>query len=326
MPFTFSHPLFAVPLRRIAPKWLSVTGLVLGSMAPDMEYFMAMEPYRSIGHTLSGFILLGVPLSIAIAYAFHIIIKPVLPQFMLQQGGADRFVQDMLNGQRRWQLRTGREWIVFIGSLFIGFLTHLFMDSWTHSSGLFVKLFPVLYKRIAGEGIYHLLQYATSLIGLLVPAVLLLYRYQRWRRSVHLPASKRAGNTGPNLLLWGVAAAVALIMVAFKMAGSYGQPELGSWIVAPLSSALFGVFVASLLFAAFRRKREGRTVILLAATVFIMIGYNTSQLQILSLLHDMNRTITLEQFQRIHQLVWVAFCIAWAALVTIVCRIAGGEE
>ncbi|CAH1197727.1 hypothetical protein PAECIP111893_00917 [Paenibacillus plantiphilus] len=320
MPFTFSHPLFAVPLRRIAPKWLSVTGLVLGSMAPDMEYFMAMEPYRSIGHSLSGFLLLGLPLCIAIAYAFHMIMKPILPLFMPPQSGINHFVQHILNGQQSWQLRTAREWMVFVASLFIGFLTHLFMDSWTHTSGVFVKHFPLLNNKIAGEGIYHWLQYMTSVVGLMIPSALLLYRYWRWRSSVDRSSMKSVGRDRERFLLWTVCIAVATIMLAVKMVKSYGQIGLGDWIVAPLSAAMFGWFAASLLYAAIRRQRVGRVVILLVVTLVIMASYDAIQLQLLTWMHDLHRTITLTEFQQLNQLIWIVFCSAWAAAVIVSCR------
>ena len=102
MPFTFSHPLYAVPLHRAAPKWLSITGLLLGSMAPDLEYFAAMESYRTIGHTLTGFVLLGLPLSIALAFAFHLVLKPVLSKFMPSVWGLDQFVQSLTRG--KWEI------------------------------------------------------------------------------------------------------------------------------------------------------------------------------------------------------------------------------
>ncbi|SEP14833.1 DUF4184 family protein [Paenibacillus sp. OV219] len=54
MPFTFAHPAYALPLKFINPRYLSATGLVLGSMAPDFEYFLTLEPHQTIGHSFSG--------------------------------------------------------------------------------------------------------------------------------------------------------------------------------------------------------------------------------------------------------------------------------
>ncbi|GFN31805.1 DUF4184 family protein [Paenibacillus xylaniclasticus] len=50
MPFTLFHPAFAVPFRRLLPGKLVLPGIVLGSMAPDLEYFVRMEAVGKIGH------------------------------------------------------------------------------------------------------------------------------------------------------------------------------------------------------------------------------------------------------------------------------------
>ncbi|OAB48362.1 hypothetical protein PBAT_01615 [Paenibacillus antarcticus] len=75
MPFTFAHPLYAAPLKLLKPKYMSLTGIILGSMAPDFEYFIALEPYQSIGHTTKGFFIQAIPLSILLAFVFHLLIK-----------------------------------------------------------------------------------------------------------------------------------------------------------------------------------------------------------------------------------------------------------
>ncbi|MBW7473207.1 DUF4184 family protein [Paenibacillus oenotherae] len=320
MPFTFSHPLYAVPLRRLAPKWLSVTGLVLGSMAPDMEYFIAMEPYRSIGHFFSGFLFMCLPLCITLAFAFHSIIKPVLPLFMPVRGGVDRFVQQELGA---WQLRSAREWLVFIGSLFIGFLTHLFMDSWTHSSGVFVKLFPFLYTAVAGEAIYHWLQYATSLIGLLIPSGWLMYRYLRWRRS-DCTGQKPAARSGAAAQLWLTFALTALLMLAGKLLAGHGPIDTGVWIVAPLSAALFGLFVASLLYIAARSRKLKAAVVILLLLSAAMISYEPVHMKLLAWLLENNRMISLEDIHRYNEMIWLLFFWIWSALAMLACRCAAG--
>ena len=49
MPFTFSHPAAVLPLRLLPRHWFSLTGLVIGSMVPDFEYFL-----RSMRLTVNG--------------------------------------------------------------------------------------------------------------------------------------------------------------------------------------------------------------------------------------------------------------------------------
>lgn len=178
MPFTLSHPLFAVPLKKVIPS-LSVTGLVLGSMAPDIEYFIAMQPLRTIGHSLEGFFLITLPACIAFAYAFHRVIKPGLPNLLPSIAGIDRFAYHSV---RPWRLSTGAEWLLFCISLLIGFSSHVFMDNWTHSGGWFVQRIPFLHKMIAGDYVYHILQLSLSVLGAAVPALYFIYRWYDWYR------------------------------------------------------------------------------------------------------------------------------------------------
>ncbi|RAP76179.1 DUF4184 family protein [Paenibacillus montanisoli] len=252
MPFTFSHPFFAAPLRRIAPKWVSLTGLVLGSMSPDMEYFMAMEPYQSIGHSLLGFLVQGLPLGIAFAFAFHCIVKPVLPKFLPAFGRLDQFAKALC---AEWRLRSFQSWLIFLVSLYIGYLTHMFMDAWTHASGIFVESFPILHSRIGGRALYQNLQFGFSIIGLAIPGICLLMRYRQFRRTETYKQRIPVASRGTKAVLWFVAVSVALLLFLLKDMFIIYLGFIGIFIVAPMSSALFGCFVASLLYLAKQRGR-----------------------------------------------------------------------
>ncbi|GGD67622.1 DUF4184 family protein [Paenibacillus nasutitermitis] len=315
MPFTFSHPLYAVPLRKIAPKWLSVTGLVLGSMAPDMEYFIAMEPYRTIGHSLKGFVLLGMPLSIALAFVFHLVVKPVLPMFMPSRGGLDHFVQSLL---KDWRLHSVRSWSVFIVSLFIGYLTHIFMDSWTHTSG-FVSEFPVLRTYIGGKGIYSWLQYGFSVLGLLVPALVLLRRYSVWLKSVSPQKLRPLASPMTQKLLWGCAFLNAGLLFLVKGWFSVNPGLVGMWIVAPMSAFMFGLFAASLLYIAIRNNRLVGAVTSLTLIGITIMSYKAVRVW---LEHRLMADLTLANWKHIqnNQLyIWFCFYLAWALLLLISC-------
>lgn len=41
MPFTLSHPAAVIPLSRV--KWLVPSAVLMGSMAPDFPYFLALS-------------------------------------------------------------------------------------------------------------------------------------------------------------------------------------------------------------------------------------------------------------------------------------------
>ncbi|WP_021880047.1 DUF4184 family protein [Paenibacillus sp. P22] len=272
MPFTFSHPLYAAPLRRLAPA-LSLSGLVLGSMIPDMEYFIAMNSYRSIGHSLTGFIGMGIPLSLAFLSAWENILKPVLPKLLPSLGGVDRYAETLL-GRRDNTPASAAGWALLLVSLFIGFWSHLFVDGMTHTNGWLVARHHSLYRIEAGLPLYKWLQYGLSLLGLLLPGVWLLGNYIRWymkegrRRKRSKPAPK-----------WGAAAAAAFagfLLLAGKILFEPNADNIVLWLVAGCSAALFGWFVAGVLSAGAQRKRLPAAMmglLLLAVLIAAFKGY-----------------------------------------------------
>ncbi|MDQ0059758.1 DUF4184 family protein [Paenibacillus harenae] len=249
MPFTLAHPLYAVPLRRLVPS-LSISGLVLGSMAPDMEYFVAMQPYRSIGHSFIGFLAIGLPLSIVIAIAFHCVIAPRLHTFMPVIGGFNLFVQQQLLPRR---LAKKADWAFFVLSLWIGFMTHVFVDHFTHSGGWFVQRMPALQGIVAGEPVHHWLQHSLSALGLAIPAILLLRRWRRWYQHAFSEGSYAPSHAWPftrrsdpwKHALLAIVCAAPFLLGKLLLSGQWLSISL--WAVAPLTSFCIGLYFASLL-------------------------------------------------------------------------------
>ena len=75
MPFTFSHPAIILPLNYLSKKWFSITGLVIGSLSPDFEYFIRMKIESNYSHTFWGIFYFDLPLGIMLTFIFHNIVK-----------------------------------------------------------------------------------------------------------------------------------------------------------------------------------------------------------------------------------------------------------
>jgi hypothetical protein len=263
MPHTFAHPLFAAPLKKIIPS-LSLTGLILGSMSPDMEYFVAMQPFRTIGHSLIGFFLMVLPACFAFALAFHKIIKPALPE-LLPDIGSIRQYAAYLN--RPWHLSTLIEMIRFLLSIFIGFSTHVLLDSFTHSSGWFVQRIPVLQKEVMGDYVYHILQHFLSLSGLAAAAIYGLYHFWIWKRNHKI--EKRSKSLSSPRKLWALLFFAAFVMFFGKLVLSGSFFSISIWAVAPITSGLFGLYLAAMLYSATKlhKARVGLFFIIVIALV-----------------------------------------------------------
>src|SRR5690349_25113242 len=65
MPLTFlSHQAVVLPLKIAAPRAVSGTALVLGSMAPDVEYFLRGYPTATVSHTWLGQLTFCLPVTL----------------------------------------------------------------------------------------------------------------------------------------------------------------------------------------------------------------------------------------------------------------------
>ena len=75
MPFTFSHPAIVLPLKKVSGKMLSLTGLVVGSLTPDFEYFIRMSVRSTYSHTILGLLWFDIPFGLLLTFLYHLIVR-----------------------------------------------------------------------------------------------------------------------------------------------------------------------------------------------------------------------------------------------------------
>ena len=78
MPFTAAHPAAVLPLRRFCPQWFVWPALIVGSITPDTEYFLALRPQSSHGVTFAGSFYYCVPIGLLLLGAFHLLLRQPL--------------------------------------------------------------------------------------------------------------------------------------------------------------------------------------------------------------------------------------------------------
>ncbi|GBG09139.1 hypothetical protein PAT3040_03772 [Paenibacillus agaridevorans] len=245
MPFTFAHPLYAAPLKLVKPGWFSLTGLVLGSMSPDFEYFWAFEPRETIGHSLEGLYLFALPVSCVLALLFHYLIKEPLATCLPSRFGLDRRARNLIR-EREWRLRKLGDILKLLVSIAIGFFSHVFVDAFTHQSGFFVSRWGVLREELLGFPIYKLLQHGGSLLGLSVIILVMIATLKKASSDVPFePSVSRGLKTG----YWCVVFAVAILAIIVKWTYFGSTNQLGMFVVSSISGTLLGIIVASILFA-----------------------------------------------------------------------------
>lgn len=235
MPFTFAHPAIILPLKHLPKRWHSLTGLIVGSLAPDFEYFIRMQVKSSYSHTLPGLFWFDVPLGMLLSYVYLLLIR-------------DGFIDNLplfLNSRfSKYQHRPLTISILSVAvmacSVFIGSASHLFWDGFTHPHGYFVQHFPALATTISfGEHrvfIYKLLQHGSTLIGLAAITAVIL----------QISKKETVGKRSITKYWIIVVSAMALTTIA-RVSTGLQLHQFGNLLVTVIAGGLIGLIIASLI-------------------------------------------------------------------------------
>lgn len=213
MPFTLAHPAAILPVARPLGRLAVPSALVIGSMAPDLPYFLPLDVSRGQSHSLVGLLWFCLPAGIVTYVLFHTVVKvPVLA--LLPAWMADRLAPASPRAL------PPAPWVAVAVSLLVGSLTHVIWDAFTHEGDPAVVMIPALSIRLFSLGrypvfVYKMLQHLSTVLGLGA----LAWWSARWLRV----APRRPADLAPSLtsrqraLVVGVlvaAACIAVLMVA----------------------------------------------------------------------------------------------------------------
>lgn len=131
MPFTLAHPAAVLPFKYLPKGWVSLTGLVIGSMAPDFEKFLKLEGGNSYSHTWGAIFWFSLPLGIILSFVFHLIVRDPLidnlPAFMHKRLARFKTLD--------WRVHFRKHYIIVMVSIIVGAATHIIWDGFTHKNG-----------------------------------------------------------------------------------------------------------------------------------------------------------------------------------------------
>ena len=232
MPFTFSHPAIILPLTYLPRKWFSLTGLVIGSLTPDFEYFLRMRIKSNYSHTIDGLFWFDLPLGLLLAFIFHNIVRESLfnnlPPFLKSRFSTFK--------QFDWNRHFKQNWIVVTISIIIGAASHIFWDSFTHDHGYFVQTIPALQNSVDFLGrqipILKILQHSSTLLGGLVIAFA-IYK---------LPTNKTE-KENINLKYWTILAGLTLTIISVRLLSGLDPKQYGNVIVTGISAGLISLTI-----------------------------------------------------------------------------------
>lgn len=230
MPFTFSHPALILPLKFLPRQWFSMTGLIIGSLTPDFEYFLRMRIQSDYSHTIGGLFWFDLPLGIIIAFIFHNIVRDSLfdnlPTFL-----KSRFTPFILIN---WNKYFKTHWVIVSISIIIGAFSHILWDGFTHEHGYFVKTIPILSKTTELFArqipILKIIQHTSTLLGGLIIAIFIL----------KLPKDENI-NRKINRNYWAIFIVLTIIIVGIRLMAGLDYKLYGHVIVTGISAGLISL-------------------------------------------------------------------------------------
>lgn len=236
MPFTFSHPAIVLPLTFLPRQWFSLTGLVIGSLTPDFEYFLRMRIQSNYSHTISGLFWFDLPLGLLLAFIFHNIVRDSLfdnlPTILKSRLLAFK--------QFKWGEYFNRNWHTVTISILIGAASHIFWDSFTHDHGYFAQTIPALTNTVDLLGrqipIFKILQHLSTLVGGIVIAFALF----------KLPQDKNIMGEF-SLKYWSILTALTLTIITLRLLSGLDYKSYGHLIVTSISAGLISLTLTPML-------------------------------------------------------------------------------
>lgn len=189
MPFTLSHAAAALPFAR-GP--LVPSALVIGTLAPDMPYYLYISGVRDMTHRPLGVVTVNVVIGLVAFAVWHLLLK--------------RPLAALAPGRLRERLPVSApiSWAWVVPSLVIGAATHVVWDGFTHAGA--AEVAPSLAESVGGITLYMWLQLGSGVAGLGVIA----WWLARWARTAPVVASPVRAARG-RMPVFAAAAGVAVV-------------------------------------------------------------------------------------------------------------------
>lgn len=235
MPFTFSHPAIILPLKYLPKRYFSLTGLIIGSLTPDFEYFIRMKVQSIYSHTLYGIFWFDLPLAILLTFIFHNIVRNDL------YNNLPLIIKSRILtfSDFNWNNHFKANWIVVLISIIIGIGSHLLWDSFTHDHGYFVNHITELRNSVSLFDIkipvLKIAQHLSSLIG----AIVIAYTISK------LPKDKTS-TTLANKSYWIYFILFTILIITIRFLNGLNFKAYGNIIVSLISAILLSLILTPL--------------------------------------------------------------------------------
>jgi membrane-bound metal-dependent hydrolase YbcI (DUF457 family) len=214
VPFTVSHAAAVLPLQRLTRHRVPLAAMMIGSMAPDFQFFVPFDVSRDFTHDFAGLFAFCWPLGLAVWLLFvKVLERPTIE--LLPSPWRERVP--------RSGPVTPRALLLASLGIILGAMTHVAWDAFTHWGTPVSQYFPglgaeVFEVRGRAVHVFSLLQYLSSVAGLLALAY--------WGYNLrHAPPPRRAARHASGFLTDRTRIFAALVVV-----GSSGLVALISFV------------------------------------------------------------------------------------------------
>lgn len=232
-----------MPLRR----YLVLSALVVGSLAPDFRYFLNLAPRGHFGHSFKGVFIFCLPVGLAVLWVFQQVMK--LPLISLAPQSHQQKLASLAK-PFRWG-GAGRFGLI-VASLLLGALSHLAWDAFTHDRGLVVRNVPNFRVPLEEFGthrpLYNLLQHGSSLLGL----TLLVFWYWRWFKRTPpqtVPLYLQISTRAKGWIVGSILALATCVAAVYAYFDSYHLASFGLFVGTFVVTFMSLIYVATLVFS-----------------------------------------------------------------------------
>lgn len=197
MPFTLAHAAAAMPFRQTR---LILSALIVGTFAPDFEYFLRLSPKGGLGHTVLGVFVLDLPLALLVLWLFHAYMKETIVALL-----PDSVQQRIELGTCTFRFWGPTRLAIILGSILLGAGTHIVWDSFTHPTFWLYRHWPVLSQTaplpiLGTVQFYKLFQHISTVAG----GTILLIWLTHWYRITTPSKQVRVGQLSLEEKRWFV--------------------------------------------------------------------------------------------------------------------------
>lgn len=214
-------------------------------MMPDAEYYLRMRMYGTWGHEWPGVLVYNLLIGLICTFLFHSIIKRPLIDHLpiyLKVKYLDAYQFD-------WKAYFKLNWLNVVLSIYLGIITHLFWDVFTHEPGYIFGVNISWLATMAGNyPIHSWLQLVLSIFGVGMLSLMIILP------KIDTSSDEMNNKTSRTSWFWFVL--IVLFISIYTIRFWIGIPTEKYWIqhmVIATSSFLLSLLLVSLFIKVFRR-------------------------------------------------------------------------